>query len=470
MSSLTGSVGGGEMKGKRHAISQEDKGDGHGKTAMLFSGCSPSPDIASSLTIISEEGLESARVCNGSAHVVAQGDEGRRCPISPASHPRRQKIRASPLPSSYVRAEVDGKPVVLSRYFPLPANASSVAIIPKEEVLRARAHKRTVNAQLVGDGEGDKRIGSSLTPTSHPSRKRKAPTPTPSSYVRARIDGETKVLSRYFPLPANASSVEVISKEEVERAKAKKNKSPQLTAAEKMSNAYKRVGANNSWVPPRSSYNLLQENHYFDPWRVLIICMLLNKTGGKQVRKVLRKLFCICPDAKSMAWDVDEEEIEEAITTLGLQKTRAKKMKRFSQEYLEHDWTHVTQLHGVGKYAADAYAIFCVGKPEEVIPHDHMLVPYWKFVCSMRKPGALQKRGEGTLASHTNGLELGDRTLRNGGEYSIPSRNTRVVVLMLCADVGSPQVSVIDLHATRAVKTVRHPLKDVRNPFFWVEA
>ncbi|KAJ0969770.1 hypothetical protein J5N97_022647 [Dioscorea zingiberensis] len=348
MASLTGSVGGGEMKGKRHAISQEDKGDGHGKTAMLLSGCSPSPDIASSVTIIPEEGLESARACNGSAHVVAQGDEGRRCPISPASHPRRQKIRASPSPSSYVRAEVDGKPVVLSRYFPLPANASSVAIIPKKEVQRARAHKRTVSAQLVGDGEGDKRIGSSLTPTSHPSQKRKAPTPTPSSYVRARVDGETKVLSRYFPLPANASSVEVISKEEVKRAMAKKNKSPQLTAAEKMSNAYKRVGANNNWAPPRSSYNLLQENHYIDPWRVLIICMLLNKTSGKQVREVLRKLFCICPDAKSMAWDVDEEEIEEAITTLGLQKTRAKKMKRFSQEYLGHDWTHVTQLHGVG--------------------------------------------------------------------------------------------------------------------------
>lgn len=88
-----------------------------------------------------------------------------------------------------------------------------------------------------------------------------------------------------------------------------------------------------------------------------------------------------------MAWKVDEEEIEEVIRNLGLQKTRAKKMKRFSQEYLGEDWTHVTQLHGVGKYAADAYAIFCGGKPEEVIPHDHMLVPYWEFLCNMREAG-----------------------------------------------------------------------------------
>ncbi|CAM8916900.1 unnamed protein product [Rhodiola kirilowii] len=39
-----------------------------------------------------------------------------------------------------------------------------------------------------------------------------------------------------------------------------------------------------------------------------------------------------------------------------------------STEYLEDTWTHVTQLHGVGKYAADAYAIFCIEKWEQVIP------------------------------------------------------------------------------------------------------
>ncbi|KAK8956375.1 hypothetical protein KSP40_PGU000092 [Platanthera guangdongensis] len=56
-----------------------------------------------------------------------------------------------------------------------------------------------------------------------------------------------------------------------------------------------------------------------------------------------------------------------------------------SRQYLEDWWTHVTELHGVGKYAADAYAIFCVGKPEDIVPYDHMLVKYWEYVVQWKR-------------------------------------------------------------------------------------
>lgn len=87
-------------------------------------------------------------------------------------------------------------------------------------------------------------------------------------------------------------------------------------------------------------------------------------------------------------------------------------IKRFSLEYLGEGWTHVTQLHGVGKYvqpplppppsfpfptrreliwgfllidryAADAYAIFCTGKWDRVRPTDHMLNKYWDFLTEL---------------------------------------------------------------------------------------
>ncbi|KAL0662558.1 hypothetical protein Bca4012_099395 [Brassica carinata] len=61
-------------------------------------------------------------------------------------------------------------------------------------------------------------------------------------------------------------------------------------------------------------------------------------------------------------------------------KKRSKLIQRFSLEYLQESWTHVTQLHGVGKYAADAYAIFCNGKWDCVRPDDHMLNYYWEFL------------------------------------------------------------------------------------------
>lgn len=36
------------------------------------------------------------------------------------------------------------------------------------------------------------------------------------------------------------------------------------------------------------------------------------------------------------------------------------------------------------RYAADAYAIFCTGKWDEVIPEDHMLNKYWDFLQSRK--------------------------------------------------------------------------------------
>lgn len=63
---------------------------------------------------------------------------------------------------------------------------------------------------------------------------------------------------------------------------------------------------------------------------------------------MLADFFKICPDAKTASM-TEEEKIEEIIMSLGLYKKRAKTIQRFSKEYLEEDWTYVTELYGVGK-------------------------------------------------------------------------------------------------------------------------
>ncbi|GAV82478.1 HhH-GPD domain-containing protein [Cephalotus follicularis] len=157
-----------------------------------------------------------------------------------------------------------------------------------------------------------------------------------------------------------------------------------LSASQKLE-AYRRISGSpvNTWKPPRSPFGLLQEDHSHDPWRVLVICMLLNRTSGTQARRVISELFTLCPDAKT-AIEVATGDIEKIIQTLGLQKKRAAMIQRFSQEYLYESWTYVTQLHGIGKYAADAYAIFSSGMWESVRPTDHMLNYYWEFLYSSK--------------------------------------------------------------------------------------
>jgi hypothetical protein len=38
------------------------------------------------------------------------------------------------------------------------------------------------------------------------------------------------------------------------------------------------------WEPPASPYGLIEEELYHNPWKLLLACMLLNKTSGKQAR------------------------------------------------------------------------------------------------------------------------------------------------------------------------------------------
>ncbi|CAN4123491.1 unnamed protein product [Withania somnifera] len=130
--------------------------------------------------------------------------------------------------------------------------------------------------------------------------------------------------------------------------KGSKGRKPCLSASQKRDEAYLRRTEDNTWVPPRSPFNLLQENHAHDPWRVLVICMLLNCTTGVQVRRVIEDFFTLCPNAVA-ATEVAPEDIEKLIRPLGIYTKRSLAIPQLSQEYLGKTWTHVTQLHGVGK-------------------------------------------------------------------------------------------------------------------------
>lgn len=71
-----------------------------------------------------------------------------------------------------------------------------------------------------------------------------------------------------------------------------------FTAAQKRDEAYKKRTPDNTWVPPESIHHLIQENHFHDPWRIVVICILLNKTQGKQVSRLY--FFSLSDDAPAL--------------------------------------------------------------------------------------------------------------------------------------------------------------------------
>lgn len=64
----------------------------------------------------------------------------------------------------------------------------------------------------------------------------------------------------------------------------------QSTVADNMSTALKR---DTSWIPPRSPFNLVQENLFHDPWKLLVATIFLNRTTGNCKWKFILMLVVV---------------------------------------------------------------------------------------------------------------------------------------------------------------------------------
>jgi|TARA_R110002020_G_scaffold37124_19_gene112082 methyl-CpG-binding domain protein 4 len=137
-----------------------------------------------------------------------------------------------------------------------------------------------------------------------------------------------------------------------------------------------------SWIPPKSPYNLIQEHLWHDPWKIFVACIFCNLTKRVDAEPYMWKFFDLYPDAKS-ASIADPKTIEKMIKPLGLSQRRSVALVRMSDDYLKKQWKNKPDvLYGIGKYASDAYMIFCLGKWKSVEPKDTALNDYHTFLKS----------------------------------------------------------------------------------------
>lgn len=128
-----------------------------------------------------------------------------------------------------------------------------------------------------------------------------------------------------------------------------------------------------------SPFGLIEELLASDPWQLMVTCFLLNKTGRECVDRLLAMFFRRWPTPESMMEeDPESTEIGDMLGPLGLQRRRSHMLVRFSREYFEAvldlgsplPAQRLKRLHGVGRYALDAYRIFVRGEVSSVTPTD----------------------------------------------------------------------------------------------------
>jgi len=101
-------------------------------------------------------------------------------------------------------------------------------------------------------------------------------------------------------------------------------------------------------------------------WKVLVVCILLNRTGGETVRSVLPSFFMLWPTAEDMI-SADVSEVVGCIKACGLQNRKAGYLIAMSKAYLSDEWSEVEDLPGIGKYASDSWKMF-IEKRTDIVP------------------------------------------------------------------------------------------------------
>jgi len=142
---------------------------------------------------------------------------------------------------------------------------------------------------------------------------------------------------------------------------------------------------------------------------MVIACILLNRTTGRAVRNVIYKLFLKYPKPRDMITSADQiAEISSIIRPLGLIK-RAEYIYTFTLQFVQGCWKSPVELKGIGKYAEDAYRIFCCGDYKDVEPQDHALNKYHQWIMSRNDDDDMDvSQDELRWAAHLNHEEMND--------------------------------------------------------------
>ena len=131
---------------------------------------------------------------------------------------------------------------------------------------------------------------------------------------------------------------------------------------------------------PISPYQTRQEEYRDDPWKMLMICFMLNQTSHKQVDQVRHKFFERFPNAESIVL-AEDKEISDMIKPLGFYNKRAKAWKEFCHQWINETRYHGTsqlptyvleKMKGIGKYALDSWKVFQLYEYDTQV-EDHVL-------------------------------------------------------------------------------------------------
>ena len=112
--------------------------------------------------------------------------------------------------------------------------------------------------------------------------------------------------------------------------------------------------------------DLMVQQQVENKWQHMVGVICLNQVNRRQTKPVLTEFFKRWSTHDSLV-QATRSEIENMLKPLGMQRVRAERIYRMSEQFKDWDGEDATQLYGIGKYGSDSYKLFYKNEiPEDV--------------------------------------------------------------------------------------------------------
>ena len=102
---------------------------------------------------------------------------------------------------------------------------------------------------------------------------------------------------------------------------------------------------------------LMVQQQVANVWQHMVGVICLNLVNRRQTKPVLTEFFKRWSTHDSLVY-ATRSEIENMLKPLGMQRVRAERIYRMSEQFKDWDGEDATELCGIGKYGSDSYRIF----------------------------------------------------------------------------------------------------------------
>jgi methyl-CpG-binding domain protein 4 len=117
--------------------------------------------------------------------------------------------------------------------------------------------------------------------------------------------------------------------------------------------------------------DLMVQQQVANTWQHMVGVICLNQTNRKQVKAVLPKLFKRWATHTELLSSANISDLEKILKPLGMQKKKAERIYRMSQQFSNWNGDDATELYGIGKYGSDSYKLFYKDEvPTDVGDHE----------------------------------------------------------------------------------------------------